>query len=168
MSAVVSNAPASAASAATIAAAGADVEALALDPTRDQPRPGGHTTTTSGDAAAVELATDRDAVDAPAGAASAGGAQPNTTPRAMEGSSLPFLSGIACLVSWLSLLFFSIPSRPLVPYLLGASLMLYSYVWEYVYWTRTVLGPHKRKNTFRSSGGAFYLQYAAMHDTISA
>ncbi|CAB1098785.1 unnamed protein product [Ectocarpus sp. CCAP 1310/34] len=95
MSAAVSNAPASAASAAATMATAGDVEAPTLYPTRDQLRPGGHATM-PGDAAAVELATDLDAGDA---AAPAGGAQLNTTPRPLEGSSLPFLAGLAAIIS---------------------------------------------------------------------
>ncbi|CAN0307077.1 unnamed protein product, partial [Ectocarpus sp. 8 AP-2014] len=93
MSAAVSNAPASAAAAAATTMATADVEAPTLNPTRDQLRPGGHATT-SGEAAAVELATDLDAGDA---AVPAGSAQPNSTPRGREGSSLPFLAGLAAM-----------------------------------------------------------------------
>ncbi|CAM9403539.1 unnamed protein product [Ectocarpus sp. 12 AP-2014] len=123
MSAAVSNAPASAASAAGTTPT-ADVEAPTLDPTRDQLRPGGHATT-SGDAAAVELATDLDAGDvaAPAG----GGAQINTTPRALEGSSLPLLAGLGAIISTIFILGDLLNKRMLHPASIVVFLLSVSY-----------------------------------------
>ncbi|CAM9749983.1 unnamed protein product [Ectocarpus sp. 4 AP-2014] len=123
MSAAVSNAPASAASAATTTIATADVEAPTLDPTRDQLRPGGHATT-SEDAATAELATDLDAGDA---AAPAGGAQPNSTPRARERSSLPLLSGMAAMMSMIFILGDLVNKRMLHPVSTGVFLLSASY-----------------------------------------
>ncbi|CAM9264874.1 unnamed protein product [Ectocarpus sp. 8 AP-2014] len=123
MSAAVSNAPASAAAAAPTTMATADVEAPTLDPTRDQLRPGGHATT-SGDAAAVELATDLDAGDA---AALAGGAQPNSTPRGREGSSLPFLAGLAAIISTIFILGDLLNKRMLHPASIVVFLLSVSY-----------------------------------------
>ncbi|CAM9883564.1 unnamed protein product [Ectocarpus sp. 13 AM-2016] len=123
MSAAVSNAPASAASAAgTIPTA--DVEAPTLDPTRDQLRPGGHATS-PGDAAAVELATDLDAGDAatPAG----GGAQIYTTPRALEGSSLPLLAGLGAIISTIFILGDLLNKRMLHPASIVVFLLSVSY-----------------------------------------
>ncbi|CBJ30842.1 conserved unknown protein [Ectocarpus siliculosus] len=123
MSAAVSNAPASAASAASTTMATDDVEAPALDPTRDQLRPGGHPTT-SGDAAAVELATGLDAGDA---AGPAGGAQLYTTPRALEGSSLPFLAGLAGIISTIFILGDLLNKRMLHPASIVVFLLSVSY-----------------------------------------
>ncbi|CAM9778048.1 unnamed protein product [Ectocarpus sp. 12 AP-2014] len=123
MSAAVSNAPASAASAAGTIATADDVEAPTLDPTSDQLRPGGHATT-SGDAAAVELATDLDAGDA---AAPAGGAQLNTSPRALEGSSLPFLAGLAAIMSTIFILGDLLNKRMLHPASIVVFLLSVSY-----------------------------------------
>ncbi|CAM9271625.1 unnamed protein product, partial [Ectocarpus sp. 4 AP-2014] len=123
MSAAVSHAPASAASAAATLATANDVEAPTLDPTRDQLRPGGHATT-SGDAAAVELATDLDAGDA---AAPAGGAQLSTTPRALEGSSLSFLAGLAAIISTIFILGDLLNKRMLHPASIVVFLLSVSY-----------------------------------------
>ncbi|CAM9312987.1 unnamed protein product [Ectocarpus fasciculatus] len=125
MSAAVSDAPASAASAAAaIAAADVEAPAASLDPTRDhQLRPGGHATS-SGDAAAAELATDVDAGNA---AASAGGAQPDSTPRPMETSSLPFLAGMAAMMSMIFILGDLMNKRMLHPVSSGVFLLSVSY-----------------------------------------
>ncbi|CAM9216542.1 unnamed protein product, partial [Ectocarpus sp. 12 AP-2014] len=122
MSAAVSHAPASAASAAATRAT-VDVEAPTLDPTRDQLRPGGHATT-SGDAAVVELATDLDAGDA---AAPAGSAQPSSTSRRRERSSLPLVAGLAAMMSLIFILGDLVNKRMIRPVSTGVFLLSASY-----------------------------------------
>ncbi|CAM9400105.1 unnamed protein product [Ectocarpus sp. 6 AP-2014] len=123
MSAAVSIVPASATSAPSTTMATADVEAPTLDPTRDQLRPGRHPTT-SGDAAVVELATGLDAGDA---AGPAGGAQLYTTPRALEGSSLSFLAGLAGIISTIFILGDLLNKRMLHPASIVVFLLSVSY-----------------------------------------
>ncbi|CAM9400178.1 unnamed protein product, partial [Ectocarpus sp. 6 AP-2014] len=143
MSAAVSHAPASAASARATRAT-ADVEAPTLDPTRDQLRPGAHATT-SGDAAAVELATDLDAGDA---AGPAGSAQPNSTPRGREGSSLPLLSGMAAMMSMIFILGDLVNKRMLHPVSTGVFLLSVSYCVAMLrrQWTSTGGGTREGRN----------------------